>query len=107
MKTMVNLIPAGSCPRCGHSQFVVFENEMNCYLTNRDGEIIDGNEIDYRAVGKCVNCGKEFSMIPTANGFIPLTRLRSILLDYTPHFSAINDAEMAYCKDLANPMEAK
>ena len=37
-------IPNGSCPICGHKQFIVSDISHNLYLTNRDGEIVDYNE---------------------------------------------------------------
>ena len=104
MKEMVSIVPLGSCPKCGHKQFVISELQINEYLTNRDGEIIDSFEADYDARGICVNCSSEFKMYPTFEGFIPLTRLREIILDYTPHTKAISYEEH---KLLPNPMEAR
>ena len=59
---MLRLVPKGSCPRCGHRQFIIKEIQSNLYLTGRDGEIIDSKEEKYVAVGKCTNCGKEYDM---------------------------------------------
>ena len=104
MKEMVNIIPLGSCPKCGHKQFVVIEHQLNEYLTNPDGEIIDSLDLDYDAKGMCINCKTRCKMIPTREGFIPLTRLREILFDYTCHALCVP-------KDLLdntpNPMEMK
>lgn len=104
MNTMVNIIPAGSCPNCGHSKFVVFESAQSAYSTNRDGEIVGSKELSYKAVGKCLNCGKEFDMLPTQIRFIPMTRLRKILYDYTDH-STLDQIE-SY-EEIDNPMMKK
>ena len=102
MKNMVNIIPLGACPKCGHKQFVVSELQINEYLTNPDGEIIDSLDVDYDAEGYCMNCGAQFKMYPTKEGFIPLTRLRKIMLDYTPHMQCVRTIKL---DDLASPME--
>lgn len=104
MKEMVNIIPLGSCPKCGHKQFVVSELQINQYLTNSDGEIIDSSETDYSAAGMCNNCGTVFEMYPTREGFIPLTKLRKIMFDYTPHVDTL-DEDMI--ESISNPMEVK
>ena len=101
MKEMVSIIPLGSCPKCGHGSFVISEHQINEYLTNRDGEIIDSLDIEYDAVGICLNCNTQFKMYPTKEGFIPLTRLREIMLNYTPHILDSLD-EPVY---ISNPME--
>lgn len=101
MKEMVNIVPSGSCPKCGHSSFVVSELCINEYLTNRDGEIIDSLDIEYDAEGICLNCNSTFKMYPTKEGFIPLTRLREIMLDYTPHVEFI---KLDTLNDIPNPM---
>lgn len=102
MKEMVNIVPKGSCPNCGHSQFVVSELQINEYLTNRDGEIIDSLDIEYDAEGYCMNCKERFKMYPTREGFIPLTRLRAILLHSTHMLDSLD--EPTY---IPNPMEVK
>ena len=104
MNEMVNIVPLGSCPKCGHKQFIVIENQLKMYLTNQDGEIIDFNELDYRTSGKCCNCGSIFKMIPTLEGFIPSTRLREILFDYSPH--ALNASPLDQ-EIILNPMEVQ
>ena len=100
MNNMVNIIPPGSCPKCGHKQFVVSERQNNAYLTNADGEIIDSIDIEYDAKGMCMNCNTKFKMYPTREGFIPLTRLREIMLNYTPHIP-----EEPIINNIPNPME--
>lgn len=102
MNNMVNIIPLGSCPKCGHKQFIVSELQINEYLTNQDGEIIDSLEIDYDAEGICCNCNTKFKMYPTREGFIPLTRLREILFDFTQHV-LLDQNELS--NNLKNPME--
>jgi predicted nucleic-acid-binding Zn-ribbon protein len=104
MKEMVNIIPLGACPKCGHSSFIVSEYQINEYLTNRDGEIVDSMDIEYDAVGICRNCYTEFKMYPTREGFIPLTRLREIMLNYSPHVEFI---KIDIPNDIPNPMEVK
>lgn len=105
MKEMVSIIPLGACPKCGHRQFVVSELQMNEYLTNPDGEIIDTLEVNYDAQGMCVNCGTEFRMYPTREGFIPMTRLREIMFNYSPHLKIIQQEKMVDI--LPNPMEVQ
>ena len=104
MKEMVNIVPLGSCPKCGHKSFVVSEMQTNEYLTNADGEIIDSLDIDYDAEGMCVNCCSRYKMYPTREGFIPLTRLRSIMLDYTNHVIDVKSSE-ELIRNTSNPME--
>lgn len=98
MKNMCNIVPLGSCPTCGHSSFVVSEHQINEYLTNRDGEIVDSIDIEYDAVGICTNCHTTFNMYPTREGFIPLTRLREILYRYPTCVEFVK-------VELPNPME--
>lgn len=102
MKEMVNIIPLGACPKCGHKQFVVSEMQTNEYLTNQDGEIVDSLDIEYDAEGMCLNCNAIFKMYPTREGFIPLTRLREIIFDHTPHTEFI---KLDPIRDIPNPME--
>lgn len=102
MKNMVNIIPLGACPKCGHKQFVVSEQQITEYLTNADGEIVDGIDVEYDAVGMCCNCNATFDMYPTKEGFIPLTNLRKILLNYTPHMIVMHPQKVPA---IDNPME--
>lgn len=104
MNEMVNIVPLGSCPKCGHKQFVVLEHQINKYLTNPDGEVIDSADIEYTASGMCLNCNTVFKMYPTRDGFIPLTKLREIMFDYTPHTQIVKEQTVI---DIPNPMEAK
>ena len=104
MKEMVNIIPLGACPKCGHKQFIVIEHQLNEYLTNPDGEIIDSLDLDYDAEGMCINCNSRFKMLPTREGFIPLTRLRKIIFDYTCHAAC---APKELTSNIPNPMEAE
>ena len=82
MKEMVYSIPLGACPICGHRKFIISEYQMNEYLTNLDGEIIDMNLAGYNAKGICCNCNNVFEMYDIGETFIPLTKLRKLLLDY-------------------------
>lgn len=104
MKEMVSIIPLGACPKCGHKQFVVSEHQINEYLTNPDGEIIDSLDIEYDAEGMCLNCNSTFKMYPTREGFIPLTRLREIMLNYTPHLDSLSETINI---ETPNPMEVQ
>lgn len=104
MKEMVSIIPLGACPKCGHKQFVVSEHQINEYLTNPDGEIIDSLDIEYDAEGMCLNCNSIFKMYPTREGFIPLTRLREIMLNYTPHLDSLSETIDI---ETPNPMEVQ
>ena len=104
MKEMVNVIPLGSCPKCGHKQFAVSECQIGQYLTNADGEIIDSFDIDYSAECICINCKSVFKMYSTKEGFIPLTRLREIMFNYTPHFNIVS-MQNKILDNITNPME--
>ena len=90
---LFRVLPKGSCPTCGHSQFIVVESQLDSYLTNSGGEIIDHKEERHVCVGKCVNCGNTFEMYPTNNGFIPLTKLKKLLYDYI-YNEEIQDKEL-------------
>lgn len=81
MKEMCRIVPLSACPTCGHKQFMVVESITNCYLTNRDGEIISGKEVRNVAKGKCLNCGAVYDMISLNERFIPATRLRKIMFE--------------------------
>lgn len=98
MKEMCTNIPKGSCPNCGHKQFIVYEQQQNAFITNQDGDIIDSKELSHTAVGKCIRCGQVFDMFSALNRFIPLTELRKILYDYSPYLENEN-------KYIKNPME--
>ena len=99
MKEMCSVLPQGSCPNCGHAHFIVYESVDTMYLPNRDGEIIDAREERSYASGICIKCNKTYKMFPTREGFIPLTRLREIVLDYSPSVDKF--------KNIENPMEMK
>lgn len=96
-KQMVRLLPLGSCPNCGHNQFVVAESETNLFLTNRDGEIVDSKNYSYTCEGMCCNCKVRFPMLATPERFIPMTPLRKLLYE-----DSHNELEVEIIK---NPME--
>lgn len=102
---MIRLIPDGSCPKCSHRQFIVREFIANTYLTGIDGEIIDGNEDKHTMVGICLNCGKQYPMASTYNGFIPLTPIRKLLREYAEEVVYVIPDDMT--KELTNPMDLK
>ena len=100
---MIRVLPKGSCPKCGHRQFLVKEISSNLYLTGNDGEIINGREEKYIAVGKCLNCEKEYDMAPGYNCFVPLTPIRKFLYEYsTPELINPVPEDM---KALPNPIQ--
>lgn len=101
MNEMVKIIPYGACPNCGGKQFIVKEIQMNKYLTNQDGDILDHREDYYSAAGMCYTCNTVYNMIPTKTGYIPMTKLRSILLDYSDIYNTFPKE-----KFIKNPMEA-
>ena len=103
MKEMCTIIPQGSCPICGHKQFIVHEIDTNIYLTDQDGAILDHKELSYKAIGICTNCKAQFEMMPTSIGFIPLTKLRKIIYEYSPSVY-INETELI---NSTNPMEVR
>lgn len=103
-KVMCNIIPIGSCPSCGNRSFIVDAISHDRYLTNKYGEIKDHAEVNYNAVGICTKCYTKYPMMPTRDGFIPVSRIRSIMYDFTPHNQVLPD----YLKDKNsenNPME--
>lgn len=103
-KQMMRLIPMGSCPKCQHKQFVVYDNQSILFLTNRDGEIIDSKDIEHVSVGMCCNCKATFDMFPTSEGFIPLTQMRKIVYDYMPE--NINSTQVKeYIDNISSPMQ--
>jgi hypothetical protein len=101
-KEMVRLVPIGSCPICGHNQFVVAESELNIFLTNRDGEIVDSSNCSYKCEGMCINCKTRMPMLATPERFIPLTPLRKLLYENINH----NELGLSVDEDVVpNPME--
>jgi len=98
---IMTVLPDGCCPVCGHSQFIVKEIESNLFLTNQFGEIIDSREEKYACVGKCLMCGKEYSMYSAPNKFIPLTPIRKILYEYSKEYLESKEPKEQY---LTNPM---
>lgn len=101
-KEMCTMIPLGSCPNCGHKKFIVDEISHSRYLTNRDGCIIDHKDISTNAVGICLKCYSKFIMMETCYGYIPMSKIRSILFDFTPHKSI---SIPTFLKEIKNPME--
>ena len=97
---MIRLLPKGSCPKCGHRQFLVKEIQSNLYLTGIDGDVIDSKEEKYVAVGKCLNCGKEYNMLSGRDSFIPMTPLRELLYYYPG--KSLKEPEEEY---IDNPFE--
>ncbi len=97
---LITKVPFGSCPCCGNKQFIVLESVLSAYITGIDGEILDHDEIKYNAKGKCNRCGKEYDMLSTLTGFIPMTDLRKVLWRPT-NFDSTEDF-----KYIENPMEA-
>lgn len=75
-------IPNGSCPICGHKQFIVSDISHNLYLTNRDGEIVDYNEYRRNIRGFCVNCHNVIKMRSTPYGYIPTNALSEFMEAY-------------------------
>ena len=101
MKNLIRNIPRGSCPKCGHRQFIVKELISNLYLTNEDGEVIDYNEDMHYAKGICMNCHKEYEMFVGNNSFIPLTPLRKLLLEDVVEAEIIEEQ----VEDIENPFD--
>lgn len=100
MKEMCRIVPLSACPTCGHKQFVVVESATDCYLTNRDGDIIDHRGLSHAAMGKCCNCGSIYDMISLNERFIPVTKLRKILFEYNDDSSLLKAAIRS-----TNPMQ--
>ena len=101
-REMYTLIPDEACPTCGHSRFIIKDSESNLYLTDNFGNIIDSKEEYHICVGKCLNCGKEYSMLPTKNKFIPLTNLRKYLYEYS---NTVLEHDTMYTEEvLPNPL---
>ena len=68
-----------ACPKCGHARYVVIDMNASIYTTNGEGEVNRHKELRNSTVGKCLNCGEEYTMISVSGMFIPMTYLRSIL----------------------------
>ena len=72
-------------------------------MTNRDGEICDSMDEMNVAVGKCLECGKEFDCYPAFDSFIPLTPIRKFLPEYaTEVLDSTNNMDQTH---IENPME--
>lgn len=104
MKEMVKTVPLGACPVCGHKQFYVVDSVMNEYITDMNGEVVDSAEHGYKAYGKCMRCETEFDMMRTTYGFIPMTPLRKLFFEYTPHVALVLRDDTA-CEGPDNPMQ--
>ena len=100
-KEICTIFPLGSCLKCFNKQFIVYHRTEMLSLTNPDGEIIDVQEISDYAIGKCINCGKEYKMIILNETYIPSTPLREILYKNNPY---IYDDNSNYA-EIKNPME--
>ena len=100
MKEMCRIISSGGCPSCGHRTFIVVEGITTAYATDKYGSIVDSMVIDENAMGQCRKCGATFKMIPIPDGFIPETKLRSLLYATSPHY--VPDEQFP---TIPNPME--
>ena len=90
-KLMFRALPYNSCPCCQHKEFLIHESSMVLYLTNMNGEIIASKENYNNTVGKCKYCGKEYSMFPTNESFIPLGKIKKIIFDYLYEPELVSD----------------
>ena len=46
-----------------------------------EGIIVDSEELSDYAIGKCINCGKEYDMIILNESYIPSTPIREMLYE--------------------------
>lgn len=100
-KIIAAIIPYNACPNCRHKSFIVMQIQVDAFVTDGDGNICATEQKHYNAIGKCLNCGKEYDMMPTPNGFNPMGKIKSILNRY-------NGVIGSNCTDnisLDNPME--
>lgn len=81
MIQMCHRIPPGICPNCKADSFVVYESDINAYITNAEGTPVSVKNMNNRCVGICMNCKKEYPMLSTPTKFIPLTPLRKFLYE--------------------------
>lgn len=97
---MVRIIPARTCPNCGHSEFIIHQSTSMVYLTDRDGEIKDQLQDREVIKGICLRCKREYDMLQTINGFIPMTQLRKLLYQNTHHYEVEEQNDT-----IPNPMQ--
>ena len=80
-KNMCNIISYDTCPRCGNSEFLVYEKQEDMYYT-KNSKILGSDNLSYKCQGICIKCKTIYDMLNTPSKFIPLTPLRKILFDF-------------------------
>ena len=106
---LVQTLPKTACPKCGNSEYGIIEILKTKYYTNNYGEVYRSDEDpEPEYIGKCLTCGAQYKMVQAYDTFIPLTKLRSLLIDYQPEVLAKTNSALIYqMKEmpLFNPME--
>lgn len=83
-------IPKDSCPFCHSRAFSITEYQIDTYKTDIYGKLHEYHENSHFALGRCIQCGKEFRMFIGRTKFIPLSGIRPYLKEYSeslPTFS--------------------
>lgn len=102
MKELCRVFPRGACLKCGSKNFIVYHRTEILSLTDMEGVIVDSEELSDYAIGKCINCGKEYDMIILNESYIPSTPIRKMLYEQNnPMFD-----EEEY-ESIKNPMESE
>lgn len=91
----------GSCPVCGHKNFLISSIIHNVYLTDSFNNIIDTKELTEDVVGVCLNCNSNINFIPTPTGFYAVGKIEKIVLENTIK----NENKPDDYVELHNPME--
>lgn len=78
-KEMCRALPYGSCPICGHTEFIVLDTTTMAYLTDKKGHVSNMDEVYYNCEGRCLNCGTEFKRFDACESrFIPMSKIREL-----------------------------
>ena len=107
-KELCRTLPYGSCPICGHVEFIILETNTMAYLTDKDGNLDPGDQVYYDCKGKCINCNAEFERMEIYESkVLPMSKIRS-LFDFDLEFSHKYYSEKFNPDSLKlkNPMEA-
>ena len=100
-KEICRVLPYGSCPICGHDEFIILETNTMAYLTDKQGHVSSMDEAYYNCEGKCLNCGTEFSRFDAFESrFVPISKIREL-------FNFDLEFRDRYYKERANPDSLK
>lgn len=98
---MINVVrKEGSCPYCGHNNFVVSHIQHDLYYVNSLGKIMDSKNLADSAKGLCINCKRVINFLPTTYGFMALSKLGEIIYE---DYIVPDDEDLL--KSIDNPMQ--